>query len=143
MSGFWLKLLKLYMARKVALKTIVVSIMNWSRPNLGIKSAKIEEVEDTCVWLLGTDGTVSIKDARYIIDSKILQYLAPSTIWDKNIPQKAISYPSCNGNVESSNHIFFECNIAKDIWMLVHKWYDISFLLLLCMSIEKVGLLRG
>ncbi|GKB22153.1 hypothetical protein Tco_0856076 [Tanacetum coccineum] len=90
-----LKLSKLYMARKVALKTIVVSIMsekdcliidridhgqwlwNWSMPNLGARNSadlldmhfeisfvKINEAEDTCVWLLGTDGTVSIKDAR-------------------------------------------------------------------------------
>ncbi|GJX87305.1 RNA-directed DNA polymerase, eukaryota, partial [Tanacetum coccineum] len=140
---------------------------NWSRPNLGarnsadlldmlfeISSAEINEVEDTCVWSLGTDGTFSVKDARCIIDSKILPSLAPSTVWDKNIPRKvnifiwrlildrlphklnlssrgidiqAISCPSCNGNVESSNHIFFECNIAKDIWMLVRKWCDISF----------------
>ncbi|GKE00218.1 hypothetical protein Tco_1388201, partial [Tanacetum coccineum] len=99
---------------------------NWLRPNLGarnyadlldmffeISSAEINEVEDTCVWSLGTNGTFSVKDARCIIDSKILPSLAPSTVWDKNIPRKAISCPSCNGNVESSNHIFFECNIAK------------------------------
>ncbi|GJX47458.1 RNA-directed DNA polymerase, eukaryota, reverse transcriptase zinc-binding domain protein, partial [Tanacetum coccineum] len=116
--------------------------------------AEINEVEDTCVWSLGTDGTFSIKVARCIIDSKIIPYLASSTVWDKNIHQKinifiwrlildslphklnlssrsvdihAISYLSCNGNVESSNHIFFECNITKDIWMLVRKWCDISF----------------
>ncbi|GJZ62759.1 RNA-directed DNA polymerase, eukaryota, reverse transcriptase zinc-binding domain protein [Tanacetum coccineum] len=78
---------------------------------------KINEVEDTCVWSLGTDGTFSVKDARCIIDSNIFPSLAPS----------AISCPSCNGNVESLNHIFFECNIAKDIWMLVRKWCDTSF----------------
>ncbi|GJX11957.1 putative RNA-directed DNA polymerase, eukaryota, reverse transcriptase zinc-binding domain protein [Tanacetum coccineum] len=74
---------------------------NWSRPNLGarnsadlldmlfkISSAEINEVEDTCVWSLGTDGTFSVKDARCIIDSKILPSLAPSTVWDKNIPRK-------------------------------------------------------
>ncbi|GJX74801.1 hypothetical protein Tco_0313396 [Tanacetum coccineum] len=92
-----------------------------------VSSTEINEVEDTCVWLLGTDGNFYVKDARRIIDLKILPSLAPSTVWDKNIPRKAISCPSCNGNVESSNHIFFECNIAKDIWMLVRKWCDISF----------------
>ncbi|GJS36875.1 putative RNA-directed DNA polymerase, eukaryota, reverse transcriptase zinc-binding domain protein [Tanacetum coccineum] len=134
---------------------------NWSRPILGarnsadlldmlfeISSAEINEVGNTCVWSLGTDGTFSVKDARCIIDSKILPSLAPSTVWDKNIPRKVnifiwrlildrlphklnlsfrgidiqgIFCPSCNGNVESSNHIFFECNIAKGIWMLVRK----------------------
>ncbi|GKD92967.1 RNA-directed DNA polymerase, eukaryota, partial [Tanacetum coccineum] len=147
--------------------SLTSSWQNWSRPNLGarnsanlldmlfeISSAEISEVEDSCVWSLGTDGTSSVKDARCIIESKILPSLAPPIVWDKNIPQKvnifisrlildrlphklnlssrgfdiqAISCPSCNGNVESSNHIFFECNIAKDIWMLIRKWYDISF----------------
>ncbi|GJW21645.1 RNA-directed DNA polymerase, eukaryota, reverse transcriptase zinc-binding domain protein [Tanacetum coccineum] len=113
---------------------------NWSRPNLGarnsadllnmlfeISSAEINEVEDTCVWSLGTNGTFSVKDARCITDSKIFPSLAASIVWDKNIPRKAISCLSCNGNMESSNHIFFERNIAKDIWMLVCKWCDISF----------------
>ncbi|GJY65370.1 hypothetical protein Tco_0467608 [Tanacetum coccineum] len=123
---------------------------NWLRPNLGaqnfvdllgmlfeISSAEINEVEDTCLWSLGIDGTFSVKDARYIIDSKILSSLVPSTVWDKNIPRKAISCPSCNGNVESSNHIFFECNIAKDIWMLVRKWCDISFTLFTSWQVVK------
>ncbi|GKC98101.1 RNA-directed DNA polymerase, eukaryota, reverse transcriptase zinc-binding domain protein [Tanacetum coccineum] len=144
-----------------------MSLTSSWQPNLGarnsvdlldilfeISSTEINEVEDTCVWSLGTDGTFSVKDDRCIIDSKILAYLTPSTVWDKNIPRKAniniwrlildrlphklnlssrgidiqaISCPSCNGNVESSNHIIFECNIAKDIWMLVRKWCDISF----------------
>ncbi|GJR37934.1 hypothetical protein Tco_1213618 [Tanacetum coccineum] len=63
---------------------------NWSRPNLGARNtadlldmlfeisyAEINEVEDTCVWSLGTDETFSLKDARCIIDSKILPSLAP------------------------------------------------------------------
>ncbi|GJS71212.1 hypothetical protein Tco_0704053 [Tanacetum coccineum] len=49
---------------------------NWSRPNLGARNstdlldmlveisfADINEVEDTCVWSLGTDGSFSVKDA--------------------------------------------------------------------------------
>ncbi|GJR81908.1 RNA-directed DNA polymerase, eukaryota, reverse transcriptase zinc-binding domain protein [Tanacetum coccineum] len=111
-------------------------LWNWSRPNHGARNladlldmlcyAEINEVEDTCVWSLGTDGTFYVKDARCIIDSKILPSLAPSTVWNKNIPRKvnifiwrlildrlphklklsfhdidiqAISYPSCNGNM--------------------------------------------
>ncbi|GKD96863.1 RNA-directed DNA polymerase, eukaryota, reverse transcriptase zinc-binding domain protein, partial [Tanacetum coccineum] len=137
--------------------------------HVSIEYAEINEIKDTCVWSLGTNGTFSVKDARCIIDSTILPSLASSTVWDKNIPRKVniftwrlildrlphklnlsshdidiqqISCPSCNGNEESSNHIFFECNIAKGILMLVRKWCDISFLLLLRMSIEKVGFLR-
>nr|GEY55419.1 hypothetical protein [Tanacetum cinerariifolium] len=38
-----------------------------------------------------------------------------------------ISCPSCNGIVESSTHIFFECVIAKDICNLVRNLCDIAF----------------
>nr|GEZ48626.1 reverse transcriptase zinc-binding domain-containing protein [Tanacetum cinerariifolium] len=34
------------------------------------------------------DKNIPRKDARCIIDSKILPSLAPSTVWDKNIPRK-------------------------------------------------------
>ncbi|GJW51894.1 RNA-directed DNA polymerase, eukaryota [Tanacetum coccineum] len=37
----------------------------------------------------------------------------------------AISCPSCNANVESANHFFFECDIATDMWKLVFRWCDI------------------
>ncbi|GJX60776.1 RNA-directed DNA polymerase, eukaryota, reverse transcriptase zinc-binding domain protein [Tanacetum coccineum] len=38
-----------------------------------------------------------------------------------------ISCSSCNANVESANHIFFECTIASDMWKLVYRWCDIPF----------------
>ncbi|GJU53455.1 hypothetical protein Tco_1227169 [Tanacetum coccineum] len=37
----------------------------------------------------------------------------------------AISCPSCNANVESANYVFFECDIATDMWKLVFRWCDI------------------
>ncbi|GJV09882.1 hypothetical protein Tco_1351423 [Tanacetum coccineum] len=46
----------------------------------------INDVEDTCVWSMGTHGVFLAKDSRCIIDSKLLPSLAPSTLWDKNIP---------------------------------------------------------
>ncbi|GKB55751.1 RNA-directed DNA polymerase, eukaryota [Tanacetum coccineum] len=39
----------------------------------------------------------------------------------------AISCSSCNANVESANHIFFECIIASDLWKLVYRWCEIPF----------------
>ncbi|GJS77585.1 RNA-directed DNA polymerase, eukaryota, reverse transcriptase zinc-binding domain protein [Tanacetum coccineum] len=39
----------------------------------------------------------------------------------------SISCSSCNANVESANHIFFECIIASDLWNLVYEWCEIPF----------------
>ncbi|GJU05212.1 RNA-directed DNA polymerase, eukaryota, reverse transcriptase zinc-binding domain protein [Tanacetum coccineum] len=109
--------------------------------------------EDTCVWNLGPNGTFTVKDARNIIDQKTLPSL-PSTSWEKIIPRKvnifmwrlsldrlphrlnlslrgmdipAISCSSCNANVESADHIFFECIIASDLWKLMYRWCEIPF----------------
>ncbi|GKC98410.1 reverse transcriptase domain, reverse transcriptase zinc-binding domain protein [Tanacetum coccineum] len=104
-----------------------------------IGQLNIDVNEDTCTWSLGPNGTFTVKDARYRIDQNILPTLAHATTWDKSIPRKvnvfmwrlsldrlphrlnlssrgmdipAISCPSCNANVESANHVFFECDIA-------------------------------
>ncbi|GKA05774.1 RNA-directed DNA polymerase, eukaryota [Tanacetum coccineum] len=45
----------------------------------------------------------------------------------RGIDIPSISCPSCNGNVESAIHIFFECTIARDIWIAIRNWCDISF----------------
>ncbi|GJY86237.1 RNA-directed DNA polymerase, eukaryota, reverse transcriptase zinc-binding domain protein [Tanacetum coccineum] len=109
--------------------------------------------EDTCVWDLGPNGSFTVKDSRNIIDQKTLPSIPP-TSWDKIIPCKVnifmwrlsldqlphrlnlslrgmnildISCSSCNANVESSNHIFFECIIAFYLWKLVYRWCEIPF----------------
>ncbi|GKD61016.1 putative RNA-directed DNA polymerase, eukaryota, reverse transcriptase zinc-binding domain protein [Tanacetum coccineum] len=119
-----------------------------------IGQVNIEVSEDTCVWSLGPKGTFIVKDACNIIDQKTLPSLAPSTTWDKTIPRKVnifmwrlsldrlphrlnlylrgmdipdISCSSCNANVESANHIFFECIIATEMWKLVYRWCEIPF----------------
>ncbi|GJV68126.1 RNA-directed DNA polymerase, eukaryota, reverse transcriptase zinc-binding domain protein [Tanacetum coccineum] len=118
--------------------------------DIWVGEAPLSISEDTCVWNLGPNGTFTVKDARNIIDQKTL----PSTSWDKIIPRKvnifmwrlsldrlphrlnlslrgmdipAISCSSCNANVESANHIFFECIIASDLWKLVYRWCEIPF----------------
>ncbi|GJY76620.1 reverse transcriptase domain-containing protein [Tanacetum coccineum] len=35
------------------------------------------------------------------------------------------SCSSCNGNVKSTDHIFFACDLVKDVWSLVCKWCDL------------------
>ncbi|GJW80144.1 RNA-directed DNA polymerase, eukaryota [Tanacetum coccineum] len=114
---------------------------NWSRNDLGVRNMAYFK-----------DLLIEIK-ARQVIDDKVLPSLATSTSWDKILPRKvnifmwrlmldqlpyrlnlsssgidiqSISCPSCNGNVESSNHIIFECDIALEVWRLVSRWCNIT-----------------
>ncbi|GJW74518.1 RNA-directed DNA polymerase, eukaryota [Tanacetum coccineum] len=125
-----------------------------------IGQLNIDVNEDTCTWSLGPNDTFTVKDARYRIDQNILPTLAHATTWDKSIPRKvnvfmwrlssdrlphrlnlfsrgmdipAISCPSCNANVESANHIFFECDIAigTSLGILLKRKNTASMLLLL------------
>ena len=91
-----------------------------------------------------------------LIDDRTLPSLATNTTWDKSFPHKVniflwhlkldrlphrlnlssrgieipkIFCPSCNGNVESNVHIFFDCAFAKEIWRIIKRRCDDSFLL--------------
>ncbi|GKB48572.1 RNA-directed DNA polymerase, eukaryota, reverse transcriptase zinc-binding domain protein [Tanacetum coccineum] len=118
-----------------------------------ISQVDISVDEDTCTWSLADDGIFSVRSSRHLIDSKLLPFIFPSTSWDNILPRKVniflwrltldrlpqrlnlssrgidiltISCSSCNGNVESADHIFFACDLAKDVWSLVRKWCDLS-----------------
>ncbi|GJR65108.1 RNA-directed DNA polymerase, eukaryota [Tanacetum coccineum] len=130
----------------------------------------ISTVGDTCIWSLAKDDIFSVKEARRVIDDKILPSLATSTSWDKILPRKvnifmwrlmldrlpyrlnlsshgidiqSISCPSCNGNMESSNHIFFECDIALEVGDLFVYGAISLVILLLLFSIGRIGSVCG
>nr|GFA31013.1 hypothetical protein [Tanacetum cinerariifolium] len=109
---------------------------------LEISQIDISVDEDMCTWVLSNDGTLSVKNARRLIDSKLLPFIPTPSMWDKFLPRKVniflwrlsldrlphrlnlsshgldiptISYSSCNGNVASAYHVFFECDLVKEI----------------------------
>ncbi|GJX93330.1 retrovirus-related pol polyprotein from transposon TNT 1-94 [Tanacetum coccineum] len=109
--------------------------------------------EDTCTWSLDDDGIFSVRSSRRLIDSKLIPSILSSTSWDNILSRKVniflwrlsldrlphrlnllscgieiptISCSSCNGNVESVDHIFFAYDLVKEVWSLVRKWCDLS-----------------
>nr|GEX33126.1 putative RNA-directed DNA polymerase, eukaryota, reverse transcriptase zinc-binding domain protein [Tanacetum cinerariifolium] len=87
---------------------------NWSRSNIGAcNSAYINEIineisltefsfeRDVCFWTTANNGRLNLSSHEMDIPS--------------------IMRPSCNSNVESSNHIFFGFDNAKDIWNIVSE----------------------
>ncbi|GJY20642.1 RNA-directed DNA polymerase, eukaryota, reverse transcriptase zinc-binding domain protein, partial [Tanacetum coccineum] len=97
---------------------------------------------DKCIWSLDDDGVFTVGSLRRLIDDHLLPSLGFTTTWDKDLPRKVnifiwrlkldklphrlnlslrgietleISCPSCNALVESNHHVFFKCEIAKEI----------------------------
>ena len=119
-----------------------------------ISLIEVRDGADKCIWSLAHDGTFNVVDLRRLIDDRMLPSLDTKTIWNKSLPRKVnifiwrlkldrlphslnlssrgieipeISCPTCNGNVESNIHIFFECIFAKEIWMIIRRWCEDSF----------------
>ncbi|GJR95795.1 RNA-directed DNA polymerase, eukaryota [Tanacetum coccineum] len=70
---------------------------------------------------IGSNMKIYLLAGRRLVDRVHMRLNLSSRGMD--IP--AISYSSCNANVESANHVFFECDIATDMWKLVFRWCDI------------------
>ncbi|GKC73337.1 putative RNA-directed DNA polymerase, eukaryota, reverse transcriptase zinc-binding domain protein [Tanacetum coccineum] len=118
------------------------------------KDCLLSSDRDVCYWSMANDGMFSVNSTRHIIDSHLLPALDMPTQWDNCIPRKvnifmwrfmldrlphrlnlsscgidipSIGCPLCNANVESSNHVFFDCDNAKAVWSSVRNWCDLSF----------------
>nr|GEV88332.1 hypothetical protein [Tanacetum cinerariifolium] len=118
-----------------------------------ISLTKFSSERDVCYWTIANNDMFSVSSTRQHIDSYFMSALDILTQSNKAIPRKVnifiwhfmldrlphrlnlsreidiptIGFSSCNGNVESSNHIFFGCGITNDIWSNVRNWCDITF----------------
>ncbi|GJU30484.1 putative RNA-directed DNA polymerase, eukaryota, reverse transcriptase zinc-binding domain protein [Tanacetum coccineum] len=103
---------------------------NWSRVVLGIRNStylrdslnEIDQINigsycDTCVWSLTTMVSFPWRLKLDRLPHRL-------NLSSRGIEIPVISCSTCNGNVESTQHIFFECAFAKDIWRLVCIWCD-------------------
>ncbi|GJY34661.1 putative RNA-directed DNA polymerase, eukaryota, reverse transcriptase zinc-binding domain protein [Tanacetum coccineum] len=109
---------------------------------------------DARLWSIAHNDVFTVSSTRRHIDTHLLPSMANPTQWDKTLLRKvnifmwhfmldrlphrhklasrginipSISCPSCNGNVESVIHVFFECTIARDIWIAIRNCCDIPF----------------
>ncbi|GKC88619.1 RNA-directed DNA polymerase, eukaryota, reverse transcriptase zinc-binding domain protein [Tanacetum coccineum] len=95
----------------------------------------------------------SVASVRSLVDSHMLDTVNDSTRWNKNIPIKvnvflwrlklnklpsrvnldrrgieieSILCPSCHEDIETINHSFFNYGMAKDLWSLLAKWWELD-----------------
>ncbi|GKC08863.1 gypsy type transposase [Tanacetum coccineum] len=107
------------------------------------------------VWTLENDGVFSVASIRKEIDGNRFQDVSLPTRWVKSVPIKvniiawkvksnalptrfnisrrgmdidSIVCPICNAGVESTNHIFFQCVVVRQIMRKISSWWNIDYL---------------
>ncbi|GJW93621.1 RNA-directed DNA polymerase, eukaryota [Tanacetum coccineum] len=110
--------------------------------------------EDRYVWTLESDGVFSVASIRKEIDGNRFQDVSLPTRWVKSVPIKvniiawkvksnalptrfnisrrgmdidSIVCPICNAGVESTNHIFFQCVVVRQIMRKISSWWNIDY----------------
>ncbi|GJX69578.1 RNA-directed DNA polymerase, eukaryota, reverse transcriptase zinc-binding domain protein [Tanacetum coccineum] len=113
-------------------------------------SVVLTEHNDSWKWSLDISKGFSVASARFLIDSHTLDTGSSATRWNNNIPIKvnvflwrltfnklptkinfdrkcidvdSLLCPICLKDVETVNHTFFNCDMAKDLWALLSRCY--------------------
>ncbi|GJS70651.1 RNA-directed DNA polymerase, eukaryota, partial [Tanacetum coccineum] len=108
--------------------------------------------EDRYRWSLESDGMFSVASIRKLIDEQRFQEVGLSTRWVKSVPSKvnitawkiktnalptrfnlscrrmdidSIMCPICNGGVETTSHLFFQCELIKLKGMMEGVFYGL------------------
>ncbi|GJU22172.1 ribonuclease H-like domain-containing protein [Tanacetum coccineum] len=110
------------------------------------------DITDRWTWTLNASGDFSVASVRNLIDTTMLPKGEYQTRWIRVVPIKvntfawkvmtnslptrfnisrrgididSISCGNCDLGVETSNHLFFTCDMAKQITRLIMRWWDV------------------
>ena len=121
-----------------------------------IGSVSLSDKIDSWKWSLDGCNSFSVASVRNMVDSQTLDMDLVATRWNRlilikvnvflwklklnrlpsrvNLDRKGIDIgsilcPICTNDIESVNHIFFNCGLAQDLWGLLANWWalDIPF----------------
>ncbi|GJZ24777.1 RNA-directed DNA polymerase, eukaryota, partial [Tanacetum coccineum] len=108
----------------------------WRTPRGGIEASQLIDLQhlirdvvltdkgDSWICSPNISKGYSVASAHHLIDKHTLEVLMLTRF-----------YVPCHEDVETVNHLFFTCDLAKDLWALLARWWelDIPF----CTSISK------
>ncbi|GKA44663.1 RNA-directed DNA polymerase, eukaryota, reverse transcriptase zinc-binding domain protein [Tanacetum coccineum] len=124
-----------------------------------IRNVSLTDQSDSWTWSIGVG--YSVASTRVLVDEKLLDSSLEATRWIRYIPIKvnvflwrlnlnklpsrvnldrkgievsSLLCPTCQIDVETVNHIFFNCEMAKDLWSLLAKWWELD--ILVCSNIS-------
>ncbi|GKB67695.1 RNA-directed DNA polymerase, eukaryota [Tanacetum coccineum] len=119
-----------------------------------IEAVVLSNADDRWVWDLNGEGTFHVKDARKIMDDFFLPKASVATRWIKSVPIKINVFtwklhldrlptrvnlvrrgvqvsstlcPICDEEQEDNSHLFFLCDVARDVSRLICRWWNVSW----------------
>ena len=119
-----------------------------------LEGTVLSDSNDRWSWSLVGSGEFSVASARKYIDEHQLGGASHKTRWIKVVPIKinilawkvrydflptrlnlsrrsieiqSIICPSCNKEVESTNHIFFACSLVRNIYRRIATWWELPY----------------
>ncbi|GJX75099.1 RNA-directed DNA polymerase, eukaryota, reverse transcriptase zinc-binding domain protein [Tanacetum coccineum] len=126
-----------------------------------LHSISLNHSQDRWTWSLTNSGEYTIASARSLIDSRLLPKGDMKTIWIRYVPIKVntlawkvmtnslptrfnisrrgididtMSRVNCDLGVETTNHLFFTCDMAKQVSNIIARWWDVP-----CIDIDSYG----
>ncbi|GJW79628.1 RNA-directed DNA polymerase, eukaryota [Tanacetum coccineum] len=118
-----------------------------------IGSTSLSDQYDIWQWSLNGLSGFFVASVRHLVDSWLLDTCNDVTRWNRLLPIKvnvflwrlklnklpsrvnldrrgidviSINCSSCQGDLETVNHTFFNCGLAKELWPLLAKWWDLD-----------------
>ncbi|GJQ97441.1 RNA-directed DNA polymerase, eukaryota [Tanacetum coccineum] len=82
---------------------------------------------DMWIWTGDGDGIYSVKRGRKLIDKGTLCLDTYATRWLKEMPAKSNQCGICDTRDETINHLMLQCDLARDLWALVGRWWSLDF----------------
>ncbi|GKD77838.1 RNA-directed DNA polymerase, eukaryota, reverse transcriptase zinc-binding domain protein [Tanacetum coccineum] len=120
-----------------------------------VQYVNLTHSQDRWTWLLNKSGEYTVASSRNLIDSRLLPKGELKTRWIRYVPIKvntlawkvmtnslptrfnisrrgididSISCVNCDSGVETTNHLFFTCDMAKQVSQLIARWWDVPFI---------------
>nr|GEW46401.1 RNA-directed DNA polymerase, eukaryota [Tanacetum cinerariifolium] len=125
----------------------------WDELQVVLSTVSLSSLDDRWRCDLSGDGSFQVKEVRNCIDDMILPTHSEVTRWVKVIPKKinvfvwrarrnclptrhnltlrcvslvSDSCPLCEGSVEVTQHLFFLCPIAQNVFQRICSWWELD-----------------
>ncbi|GJY22106.1 RNA-directed DNA polymerase, eukaryota [Tanacetum coccineum] len=116
---------------------ILHSIFSLKQQDMECSIASIVPLDIIEVMIKETNGYGLLTDEMVFLLLRLKLNRIPSRV---NLDRKGIDIgsilcPNCLEDIETVNHIFFNCGMAQDLWALLAKWWELD--IPLCANITE------